>query len=211
MTRSRLRSLLPALSAVILWSCGSSNGGSSGNGGSDGGGSTGSSGGCTVTVSGDATSGVSQKQWACGWSKDLTTNSDPVEYTISLYSGMTLWGPTFQGPEHAGFTFLSTTPMTAPMHVALQNGTTQYTPAASYSVPTGPQVWAWTQGNAFEFTLTSVTPTAVSDCASTVNITSVYSPSGCFKVHGTAHMVMGPITLTGGNQAKGTVTADWTF
>lgn len=202
-----------AMPALVLCSCGGADGGSNNSGGPGGG----SGGPCSVTVTGDATSGVPSATWGCGWAKDLTTNVAPVEYVVNVQilgttqtqAGILLVGPNASALPKADLSIVSETAITGPVSWTDQNPPPSniYGLGAMY-IGASNAVWATRN---YALNITSAVPTATGDCASSVGPPSIYPTTSCYRVHGTMHAVLQPGTSLPNNVAKGSVTLDWTF
>jgi hypothetical protein len=213
---------LSMASLVLSSACG-------GGGGGEGGGGGGGGGGCTLTITGDAASGIGSNSVPCGY---ITTTAPitfgrPVEVTamsngVPMGAAVFLFGD-FRAPavdKIAVWQANSIAPSSMAPMLTLPVGTTftdlnakalglnsvdfSYGENALTPKPSG---WA---GGTFSFQLTSATPTAATDCYSYFGYDATYVKD-CYLIHGTAHAVLVPSATLPNNAAKGTVTLDFVF
>ncbi len=230
--RARTMGLSVGLMSVLSIGCGSSSSdtGPSPSGSTGPTGATGPTGSstCSMTVTGDAASGVGTFTLPCGFPIDvangLETVGPAVEKTYSVGLPVDQASILVIGQFPAGV--LKGTGFNAIGSGTLPVGTlTEATAQAAQvellinyaEVPQATTSKAWLayndlsgqRGGSFTLTVSSAVPTALTACDS---IFSPFAAHACLQVHGTLHAVLVPATnVTPPNVAAGTVTLDVAF
>jgi hypothetical protein len=215
----RIAIALLATMAPLAMGCG----GSTGSPAAGGGGLTG----CTVAVSGDAASGVGAATVPCGFPKDILTVTAPVAFDVTITVagsstrgiGIALLGPRSVDLPNMSIGAGLGAPLSVPVTLTEQDlpssvgGTSGalYSRSSSAVWLAAPRSTTTAARGSYTLHLDSATATDLADCASSVEITSLYPATACFRVHGSAHAVLVPFSSLPGNTAAGTVTLDWTF
>jgi hypothetical protein len=207
--------LLSMLLSAISLACGGSNGASTQTGGNPTGTNNNAPHACTVTVVGDATSGIgSLTVNQC--SSVSTDVSAMLELSTVASSNVGFLAAAIAGTQEIESTMFliysnltgETAPKTLPVNVDITNALPGASLAVGFAVVAGTSsVGAWAasaKAGSVALRLTSATPTDIARCA-------VGAGSGsCFVIRGTLHAVLVPDARTG-HPGRGTLTMDVTF